>query len=156
MLPTLQRAAPLVLAAFVLGGCRAQRQLVFVSEPPAAQVILDGKFVGRTPLELPFETYGYRHIAFQKAGYRSHAEVLEVESPWYSIFPLDLVSEIFLPFGWKDIHRLEVVLERHTGEVSRPDFEAVLGRAESLRRGGPEGPNQLPPAPLVGPSGGDS
>jgi hypothetical protein len=133
--------------ALPLAGCRADRHLVFASEPSGAQVFVDGEFVGRTPFELPFDAYGHRRVALHKPGYRSFTGVLDIEEPWYSAFPLDLFSEILLPFGWKDEHRLEVVLEPRTGEVSQPDFEAVLHRAESLRRAGPAGPNQLPPAP---------
>ena len=146
----LRRTPIALLAAVALtatAGCRAQRYMVFVSAPSAADVYLDGEHVGRTPLELPFEAYGSRHVTLSRPGYRDHTEVLELEVPWYSVFPLDYVSEILLPFGWEDRYRLEVVLQRHTGEVSRPDLEAVLNRAESLRRGGPAGPNQLPPAP---------
>lgn len=145
-----------LIACLALAGCRADRSMVFLTEPAGAQVFLDGQLVGRTPLEVPFEAYGHRRVSLHKPGYRSFAEVLEVEEPWYSIFPLDYISEILLPFGWEDEHRLEVVLEPRTGEVSRPDFEAVLNRAESLRRAGPAGPNQLPPAPPKAAVDGDS
>ena len=143
------RALPLslVLLALPLSSCRSERHLVFVSDPPGAQVRLDGKLVGRTPLDIRFESYGTRQVSIIRQGYRGISEKMEIEPPWFSHFPLDYFSEILLPFGWNDIHRLEVVLEPQTGEVSQPDFDAVLERAEGLRRAGPAGPNQLPPAP---------
>jgi len=137
------RSLACFLLALPLAGCRAERHLVFVSEPPGAHVRLDGKVVGRTPLDLRFEHYGTRRISIYRSGYRSHDEVIEVETPWFFVFPLDYVSEILLPFGWEDIHRFEVVLEPQTGEVTEGDMESVLGRAERLRRGGPAGPDAL-------------
>ena len=143
------RVFHLATTALALGlvGCRAERHLIFVSEPPGAQVRIDGKLVGRTPLDLRFDSYGHRRVAILKNGFRSHGEIMEVEPPWFFYFPLDYLSEVFFPFGWEDIHRLEVVLEPHTGEVSRPDFDEVLRRAESLRRAGPAGPHILEPEP---------
>ncbi len=105
---------------------------------------LDGKLIGLTPLEVRFESYGHRHVRLQRRGYRSFSTVMNVETPWYSVFPLDYITELLLPFGWEDIHQLNVTLEPRSGEVSRPDFEGVLQRAESLRRGGPAGPTQRP------------
>jgi hypothetical protein len=134
------------LLLVTLAGCRARRELVFESEPPGAQVRLDGEIVGRTPLVVPFESYGVRHVSIQHEGHRGHAEDWELVAPWYSHFPLDYFSEVLLPFGWRDVHRMEVVLEPWSGEVPEEDFEAVLERAESLRRGGPAGPNQSFPA----------
>jgi hypothetical protein len=139
-------SAPLGLM-IVLSSCRAERYLVFNSEPSGAQVQLDGKMIGVTPLEVRFESYGHRHIRMQRRGYRSFSTIMEVETPWYSYFPLDYISEILLPFGWEDIHTLNVTLKPRSGEVSRPDFEGVLERAESLRRGGPAGPTQRPATP---------
>jgi len=140
-------------AALLLAGastsCRTQREFVFESQPPGAQVRLDGELVGRTPLTLPFEAYGIRRVTILRKGYRSYSEDWAIDTPWYSQFPLDYFSEILLPFGWEDIHRLEVVLEPYTGEVHEPDFQAVLRRAESLRRGGPDGPNQIFPGPAT-------
>ena len=144
-------AATLALIPLLVG-CRARRELVFESEPPGARVLLDGELVGRTPLRVPFESYGVRHVSIQRAGYRDHGEDWELETPWYSEFPLDFFSEILLPFGWRDEHRMEVVLEPWTGEIVEEDFEAVLERAESLRRGGPAGPNQSFPAPGSSPT----
>jgi hypothetical protein len=141
----LSRALLLVALAGTLGACRAERHLVFESTPPGAQVVLDGEIIGRTPFDLRFESYGTRHVRMSHPGYRSYKGELEVETPWYSIFPLDLISEILLPLGWEDIHRLQVTLEPMTGRVSDPDFHGVLQRAEQLRRGGPAGPNQLVP-----------
>lgn len=145
MTSPLPRALGFLALCCSLAACRAERHLMFESDPPGAQLRVDGVLVGRTPFDMRFESYGSRHVTMQRQGYRRYSGEIELETPWYSIFPLDYVSEIFLPFGWKDIHRLEVTLAPLTGEVSEPDFDGVLIRAERLRRGGPAGPNQLVP-----------
>ena len=138
----------LLLACLAPGlACRSSRLLSITSDPPGAAVRLDDREVGNTPLEIEFEHYGIRRVTLYRAGYRSHSTVLEVDTPWYSYFPLDLISEVLLPFGWEDIHRLQVDLEPQEGTVAAPDLDAVLRRAEALRRAGPEGPAPLPPEP---------
>ncbi|MFT7670184.1 MAG: hypothetical protein ACI8X5_002891 [Planctomycetota bacterium] len=135
--------ASITFASITLLGlcsCRAERHLIFVTEPPGAQVRIDGELAGRTPLDLRFDDYGHRHISIQRHGYRSYTEVMEVEPPWFYYFPLDYITEVLLPFGWEDTHQLNVVLEPQSGEISKPDFDKVLEHAESLRRAGPAGP----------------
>jgi hypothetical protein len=142
----LVRCSALLGLALVTTACRAERHLIFESDPPGAQVFLDGKSVGHTPVKVRFESYGYRHVTVEQRGYRSYTTVMEVPIPWYSRFPMDYITEVLLPFGWEDIHHLDVTLEPRSGEVSRPDFDGVLRRAASLRRGGPAGPTEAPAA----------
>lgn len=134
-----------ILCGALLVACRAERRILIDTVPQGAQVRLDDEIVGDTPLNIRFDHYGHRRLTLYRRGFRTHSEVLEIASPWYSYFPLDLVTEVLLPFGWKDIHRVEVVLMPETGNVSPPDLEAVLLRAESLRRAGPSGPVPVPP-----------
>lgn len=138
------RCSALLGLVLLTSSCRAERHLVFESEPTGAQVFLDGRPVGHTPVRVRFESYGHRHVTLEHRGYRSYTAVMEVEIPWYSRFPMDYVTEVLLPFGWEDIHRLDVTLEARSGEVSQPDFEGVLRRAASLRQGGPAGPTSTP------------
>ena len=135
----------LLLSSALLAACRAERRILIDTEPQGAQVRLDDELVGDTPLNLRFEHYGARRLTLYRRGFRTHSELLDLESPWYSFFPLDLVSEVILPFGWKDIHRVQVVLSPESGTVSSPDLELVLRKAESLRRASPAGPAPLTP-----------
>ena len=140
------------LCALALGACRAERRLIVETRPPGAQVRLDDELVGHTPLDLAFEHYGDRRLTLYRHGYHTHSEILELGQPWYSQFPLDLITEVLLPFGWKDLHQVRIPLEPESGNVSRPDLDSVLLRAESLRRAGPTGPTpSLPQGPPVAP-----
>ena len=136
---TAHRSAVLLVLA-VRCACAAQRTLVVTSDPPDAEVRLDERMVGHTPVTIPFDHYGSRRVTLRKEGYLSRIELLHLSAPWYSTFPLDLFTEVLFPVGWKDTRHLDVKLEPGRGQIPPPDLESVLGRAEELRRAGPEGP----------------
>lgn len=131
----------LALAALVaLTACRAQRHMIFETAPAGATVRLDDEIVGRTPLDLRFEHYGTHQLTIYREGYRTYSEEIRVKTPWYSHFPFDFITEVLLPFGWRDYHRYEIALEPEIGHVTGGDLEAVMRRAEALRHAGPAGP----------------
>jgi hypothetical protein len=142
-------AGGLLGAAVLLPGCRAQRHLVLTSEPAGASVRVDGERVGQTPLRLPFQHYGVRRVSFYLEGHEARSVLVEVDPPWYGVFPLDIFSEIVLPVGWRDQHRVHAVLEEGVGVPEGPTLRSVQERAEALRRAGPEGPRRLPPPTLA-------
>ncbi len=123
--------------------CRAQRELVITSEPPGAEIRLDGKLLAeKTPARVPFKDYGVRRISLYRDGYLRYSEAFDVRAPWYAQFPIDVLSEIVLPVGWHDRHKLRVKLVRGDTRIAAPDLLKVLERAESLRKAGPEGPER--------------
>lgn len=135
------------LAACGLGaGCAAERKLIVISEPPGALVRLDDTIVGTTPYETLFDAYGTRRVTLYRRGYRTQSERVVLEAPWYAVFPLDYISEVLVPIGWEDVHRVEITLEPEGGAVTMPDLTPVLERAESLRLAEPTGPRPLPRA----------
>ena len=134
----------LAIAVCLLGtGCAAQRELVIDSEPRGALVRLDDTVVGTTPFQTTFEAYGTRRVTLYLDGYRTQTQLFDVKAPWYEHFPLDIVSEVLLPFGWHDRHDLLVRLEPESGGVTMQDVERVLERAESLRLAEPTGPRPV-------------
>jgi hypothetical protein len=130
----------LVAAALALCACAVRREMVITSQPEGAEVRIDGEPTGRTPLRLPFDHYGTRRFTFYLDGYVTDSQVVELSPPWYGVFPLDIVSEVLLPVGWRDRHRIHADLVPGTGAIPPPDLDSVLERAEQLRRAGPEGP----------------
>ena len=122
-------------------GCA--HDVTFTSEPPGAEVRLDGQNVGNTPLELPFQHYGIRRLTLYLDGYLTHSEVIEVAPPWYGRFPIDLFSEVVVPVGWEDVHRIDARLDPGRDTIPEPDLTSVLDRAELMRRAGPDGPRQI-------------
>ena len=146
--PRARRNAAKLLLGLALAGlcaCQADRRLHVTSEPPGADVRVDGFHVGRTPVDYEFIHYGTRRVTLYMEGHLSETRVIQLEAPWYARFPLDIVTEVLLPLGWRDVHELHAVLVQGTGTIPEPDLESVLQRAESLRRAQPEGPLPLPP-----------
>lgn len=141
------RAARRLGAVLVLGsllpGCAVRRELSIRTEPPGVQVRFDDRLVGETPLRLRFQHYGSRRITLYKEGYRTRSTRIRLRPPWYLRFPLDLVTEVLLPFGWRDHRRVTLELSPQSGTVTEPDFQLVRARAERIRRAGPEGPGPL-------------
>ena len=147
--PAPERATRLFLALALvpaLLSCQAKRLLVVTSEPPGARVLLDGTELGHTPLTEPFLHYGTRRLTYYLDGYLTHSEVIEMRPPWYGRFPLDIVSEILLPLGWRDEHPYHAELELGHSRIAEPDLESVLRRSDTLRTAGPEGPRSAQPA----------
>ena len=150
--PTPPRTPLLLLACLLLGGlvgCAADRSLILTSEPPGADVWVDDDRVGVTPVKVEFFHYGTRRVTMRMEGYGTFSQKLEVSPPWYGRFPIDIVSEVLLPIGWDDHHPLHVVLERGEDDLTLPTLRSVLERAETLRRAGPSGPQELPPVELT-------
>lgn len=125
--------------------CAAQRTLGVESDPSGALLRIDDRIVGVTPYTEEFFDYGSRRLTLYAEGFHSTSRVVDLDPPWYARFPLDILSEVIFPWGWKDPHTVHVSLEAVKGEVTVPDLNAVLERAQALRLAGPDGPSQLPP-----------
>ena len=139
--------AVLGLAALTLSACAARREFFITSTPEGAEVRLDGEPVGRTPLHLPFDDYGTRSFTFYLDGYVTDSQVIKIKPPWYGYFPFDIVTEVLLPIGWRDRHKIHADLEPGTGAIPLPDLQSVIDRAMALRHAGPEGPPPSMPEP---------
>lgn len=83
------------------------------SEPPGATVYIDGREVGRTPVDyIPFDFYGTREFALYKGGYLAERRVVEIDTPWYSCFPIDIFSELIIPWDIADRRTYYFALKR--------------------------------------------
>jgi hypothetical protein len=141
-----------LLLLLACASCAAQRTLTVESDPPGATLRIDDRIVGPTPYTEPFSDYGTRRITLYKAGYHSRSQVVQLSPPWYAAFPLDIFSEVLFPVGWKDPHVFKLDLEAVKGDVTAPDLNTVLERAQALRLAGPDGPSQLPARTSIRPA----
>jgi hypothetical protein len=137
--PHRRQALALTLLA-LLAACRADRVLIVTSDPPGAEVLLDGTGLGVTPVEHDFVHYGTRRLTLYLDGYLTSSEVIDMSPPWFGRFPLDLITEVLVPFGWRDEHTYHADLVPGRSRIADPDLRSVLRRAETLRTAGPEGP----------------
>jgi len=123
---------PVLCLTAALAACPAcvKKCIGVRSDPPGATVYLDGLEVGTTPVDhVPFEFYGTREIAVFKDGYLCERRTVDIDTPWYSCFPFDLVSELLLPYDLRD-HRLYYFRLRRTEHVDR---ETLLRHARQTR-----------------------
>lgn len=126
----MRRLIPLALfAPLALAGC-VDRLIQIRSDPPGADVYLDGDRVGVTQpgqaLEIPYAYYGTRELILTKKGYRSHRRYLDLPAPWWQVFPFDFLTDVVLPITLTDRTDVAVVLEQE------PQGQEVID--ETLKR----------------------
>lgn len=87
-------------------------------------------------MELDFEHYGQRRLALYKTTYRTYSEPLILKAPWWTRFPIDLVTEVLLPLGLDDVRTKRIVLTPEVGEVeSTVATQAFIEHAIRARSG---------------------
>lgn len=118
------------LAVLSQTGC-VERLIAIHSDPPGAAVYLDGEKVGTTPCEVSYVWYGTRDLILELRGYTLVREQIVLNPPWWQIIPLDLVTDIVIPFTIRD--RIAVSYTLETAPVSREEVNTVLQRANELR-----------------------
>lgn len=121
------------MAALGLGGCVGDRLLVLDSVPTGADVRLDDRLIGVTPLRVPFQHYGQRRLALYKDGYRTYTAPLRLRAPWWARFPIDIFTEVLLPLGLDDVREITIDLVPDTGSAARVATEEFLRNAQSAR-----------------------
>ena len=139
---TTQRLCLSALIALVATGCLAERRLLVETTPPGALVELDWEPVGHTPLELVIDHDGKRRLLVSLEGYESVLRDIEFESTWKSSFPFDVFTELLHPLPEDEVMRVTLELSPREAATAA-ELAPVLERAETLRRAGPSGPNEV-------------
>jgi hypothetical protein len=114
----------------VLAGC-VERLLVIRSQPTGAEVYIDGEKRGVTPHTEKYAYYGTREVTLAKKGYRTYRQNIVLNAPWWQVFPMDLLTDVALPFTITDRVDLEVPLEKEPAGAGA--FQETLKRAEEAR-----------------------
>ena len=128
-----------VFMLLLLSGC-AQRILHIETQPPGADVYINGEAAGKTPLDHPFDFYGKFEIVLRHTDHQSRRIIHEASPPWYAYFPMDVIVEFILPvFPLRDVHRIEASLRKagKIDEALRKDLDEKV-QAESPEGGGKE------------------
>ena len=120
-------------------GC-VERKLHIRSEPEGALVQVNGRDVGRTPLDWSYEHYGLLRINARYPGH--HAVELEhrLKVPWYQRPLLDFFADILWPGTIHDDQYLDLHLKPVPERTKEEDLalaSEVAARAERLRKGPP-------------------
>lgn len=116
------------LSIMCVPGC-IHRRMTILSNPPGAQVLVDGEPIGYTPTSLDFTYYGTREITLVKDGYQSVNVLQKLKTPWYQIPPVEFVTDNLWPAKIRDRHVFSYTLEPQRIEPTND----LIDRAESLR-----------------------
>src|SRR5262245_9269552 len=84
---------PAICVVAVLPGC-VRRTLTINTEPPGALLWLNGREVGRTPIDVDFLYYGDYDIELVKEGFEPLVTNRRANAPWWDNMPLDFFAEI--------------------------------------------------------------
>jgi len=123
----------LFLASLASTAC-VERKLLIDSDPPGARVFINEDYRGETPLEIDYLHYGSRLIEMRLPGFVPERFQQSVPAPWYQWFPLDLITDVFIPFTIHDTRRVRRTL-RLEPPVRNDDArrEEIRERAEEFR-----------------------
>ncbi len=140
----LRFALGLAAIAFLLRpiGC-VERTITIETDPPGATVWVNSEEKGQTPVTVPFVFYGTYEFRFEREGFQTLVVKEDINAPAYQIFPLDLVTDVFLPGTLHDDKLFAYGLEKQ-GTTTKED---LLNRAQELREevkkyGAPAGGNK--------------
>ncbi len=138
-MPSPRALALLLLAcALPLAGC-VERKFLIRSDPEGALVRMNGRPLGRTPLEIEFQDYGVVLLetdavdgdAEHPLGFSKFAATYDLAAPWYQWFPLDFFSDNLWPGTLMDRHGAILVLPPGTGYSDQEDVEAMTKRLKA-------------------------
>lgn len=119
----------LIVAIFLglAAGC-VQRQMSIQSDPPGALVYLNGREVGRTPLEHDFLWYGTYDVQVRQEGYETLKTRTPVIAPWWQWPPFDLFAELFPLTDRRSLHYTLT-----PAADTAIDFDAIMARASVMQ-----------------------
>lgn len=115
-----------VFAAVAMPGC-VHRTISITSDPTGALVHLNGREIGRTPLDIEFVHYGTYDVVLEKDGFEPMLTSGKADAPIWDNVPLDFCSEM-IP---ADLH--SKIVWHYTLVPRSDDPAALLDRARELR-----------------------
>jgi hypothetical protein len=127
MKSVLLRSAMLALSAAVLlasSGCTS-RGMTITSEPPGAEVSINRRVVGTTPIRVAYTHYGTYRIEMRKFGYDVLVREEAVNPPIYGYDPPAVVADNIVPARLDDEIYLHYVLKPHGAKAAEERAEAT-------------------------------
>lgn len=130
---SIRRVVVVVVAIqfLTLSGC-VSRRMTFVSNPPGAMVLLEGREIGYSPASADFIYYGTRQVTMIKDGYETKTDLVTVTAPWYQWPIIEFVADNFWPHRVTDRRIYSFDLQP---KLRIPD-EELRARARQLRSEG--------------------
>ena len=136
--------AVLVLAA--ASGC-VRRTLSVTSDPPGAELVINGQPAGRTPARLGFSHHGVYRLELRKKGYRPVTDALRLRRKLYEYPGFDFVSEVLWPGTIRDGRAAHYKLEKSPPFDAKKLLSAARRAAAEAERVIPRLHEAPPPRP---------
>jgi len=122
-------AIVLFLAAVGMAcGC-VERRYTVRTDPPNAEVIVNGESLGLAPASHNFYYYGDREITLIMDGYETKTLIQPINAPWWDNYLTEFFSENLVPWVIRDEREFTYKLE----PTRTPTQEEVQTRADELR-----------------------
>ena len=128
------------------GGC-VDRRFVVETNPPGAQVTIDGKAIGPSPADGTFVYPGRYEVRAVAPGYEPLTKSVKLQRKWYDYPGLDFVAEVLYPGRIEDVRRIPLSLD----PARDVDPNGILANADTLRNRGQTLPPQSAPPDEQGP-----
>ncbi|MCZ7643769.1 MAG: PEGA domain-containing protein [Planctomycetota bacterium] len=119
------------LLALVPAGCTS-RGMTVTSIPEGAEVSINRRVVGRTPVRVNYTHYGSYRIELRQEKYETLVRTEKVRAPWYGFDPLSFFADNVVPMRINDEVSFHYVM---TPIDQGPKREGLLDRALQARDG---------------------
>jgi len=114
----------------VLAGCTS-RGMTITSVPPGAEVSINRRVVGTTPIRVGYTHYGAYRIELRKERYLTLVKEEKVHPPWYGYDPFTAVADNVIPARIND----EIYLHYVMTPVPEQNRDSLMERANAAREG---------------------
>ena len=130
-----RRLLPLALCLLACAAC-TERRLFVRTDPPGANVKVNGDAIGPSPAVWRFEHYGTVLIEVELEGYEPREKRLDLRVPWWQRPGIDFFADVLLPAKARDDHEITLRLRptpSRTEAQLDAETAAVAARAAALR-----------------------
>jgi hypothetical protein len=137
----MRRIAAALMGLFVIGSAQSgcvRRTITITSQPPNALLWLNGREIGRTPVEVDFLYYGRYDVQLVADGCEPLLTSGEAKPPWWDSIPFDFVAEVLPGERTAEINWHFALQPRND------DPDALIERAREMRELLPE-PSAMTP-----------
>jgi hypothetical protein len=120
-------------ALLILAGCTS-RGITITSEPPGAEVSINRRVVGKTPIRVGFEHYGAYRLELRLRGYETLVREADIKPTAYGYDPGAFLADNFIPARLDDEIYLHYALKVLPATLSGEKL-SLLERAGQARWG---------------------
>jgi hypothetical protein len=121
-----------ILGLITLAGCTS-RGMTVTSNPPGAELSINRRVVGKTPMRVGFTHYGAYRIEMRRKGFETLVKEESIKPGYYGYDPAAFVADNLVPARLNDEVYLHYVMTPL--EQARDERTALMDRAMAAREG---------------------